>query len=90
MHDLGIRWSPEQTKKIEEWLQQKWGANKACQMCAVSDWAIGTNVAQLPLADPHAESTYSGGSYPCVIVICRNCGNMVLVNALTAGIVISR
>jgi predicted RNA-binding Zn-ribbon protein involved in translation (DUF1610 family) len=76
--------TPEATARITEHLKAKW--KFPCPMCRSNEWTLNGYVA-LPLADQPNTIIIGGGAVlPAVAVVCRNCGNTVLVNAVIAGI----
>jgi hypothetical protein len=67
-----------------EYLQRKWLGNP-CPMCRVSSWNVQGSVYQLLQFNPSA-LVVGGPVVPVIPVVCNNCGNTVLVNAITAGL----
>jgi hypothetical protein len=73
-------------QKLIQHLSEKWHG-KACPMCNSGPWAIGTEIFEL--------REFHGGNFvlesskilPVVNVTCTNCGNTILINAITAGLV---
>ncbi len=65
-------------------LQQKW-AGRTCPMCLVGNWSVQDSTYQL--TEFNEGSLVIGGPViPVIPVICNNCGNTILVNAITAGV----
>jgi hypothetical protein len=69
--------------KLIEFLNQKW-SGRPCPQCHVANWQVQDSAYQL--------MQFSGGGIviggpvlPVVPVICGNCGNTILVNALMLG-----
>ena len=76
----------ENTRAVE-YLKQKW-AGRACPLCGVGNWSVSESTFQL--TEFNYGSTIIGGPViPVVPVICMNCGNTVLINAITAGIIVA-
>jgi len=73
-------------KQFIEYLQAKWGG-KSCPMCGKTDWSIMGRVYEL--REYGETGLVLGGNtiVPIVPVLCKNCGNTVLVNAIIAGLV---
>ena len=67
------------------YLESKWG-ERPCPMCEKRQWSITDSVYELKAHQKGAFLT-DGFVVPVVLVVCNNCGNTVLVNAITAGIV---
>ena len=62
-----------------EWLQEKWG-ERPCPYCDHVDWHVGT-----PLDLQVYPDQMMSPSFP---VMCGNCGQTALVNALVAGVLV--
>lgn len=73
-------------EKVLEHLRDKWGSGKRCPMCDSPDWSVQESTFEIRDWHPHAVMA-SGRVILVVPVICNNCGNTVLVNAIAAGIV---
>lgn len=66
------------------WLREKW-PNPQCPMCFARNWHVAPTA---ELRDFTGGDLVLGGPIiPVVPVVCTNCGNTVLVNALIAGAV---
>lgn len=67
-------------------LQNKWGGSRPCPMCGKGPWKVHDSTFQL--TEYNEGSMVIGGPVmPFVAVICANCGNTVLVNAIIAEVV---
>jgi hypothetical protein len=84
---IDTEWNEEQSKKIAVWLLEKWGPARKCTQCEASDWTVSTYPALIQIEKNWGFSAVHRKAYPCVAVMCNNCGHMVFVNALRAGIV---
>jgi hypothetical protein len=76
------------TDKLVKFLEERWG-QVPCPMCHHTEWSVGDIITQL--------TQYAGGAlvaggpvYPLIPVVCRNCGNTVLVNAVVTGAIASQ
>jgi hypothetical protein len=85
MPDEPQDWSSDQMEAIHKWLEDKWGKDRKCSQCGTDDWGIGGTPGSLPVGTPEGR-TRIGPNYPCVVVICSNCGNTILLNALAIGV----
>lgn len=83
--DPDLRLTKEQSQKILEWMKTKWGDAK-CPMCGEDKWSVGNVLAAVNVVSNDAQDTVLGGYYPCVTVVCENCGNLVLLSAIAAGL----
>jgi hypothetical protein len=69
----------ELEREAIKWLIERWGTERPCPYCSNPQWRIGTPVEFLLVS---GEATA-----PHFPVLCTNCGNTVLINAVHAGIV---
>jgi hypothetical protein len=60
------------------WVEQKWGPNRECPYCGSAEWTVSRPFNLLL----ESRETLS----PHFSVVCTNCGNTVLINALLAGL----
>jgi hypothetical protein len=70
--------------KAIEYLREKWRGNP-CPMCRVVQWSVLPSIYQLPQFNPLG-MVVGGSLIPVFPVVCNNCGNTILVNAITAGL----
>jgi hypothetical protein len=73
-------WTDDQSRKIEQWLNEKWGPDRQCAQCEPSIWVVG-RPAMLPLSMPTG-GMLLGSGYPCIPVVCNNGDNTVLCECL--------
>lgn len=66
-------------------LQRKW-MGKPCPMCGVGNWNVQDSTYQL-LEFNQGSMVIGGPVIPVIPVVCSNCGNTILVNAILAGVV---
>ena len=74
------------SKKVEEYLREKWGPLRACPMCEEKRWFVPDSTFQLLELD-QGGIVLGGSAIPVLPVICSKCGNTVLINAILAGFV---
>jgi ribosomal protein S27AE len=72
--------------RVIEHLRQKWGANRFCPMCGVNQWSVQDSMYQLLQLNQGAALVIGSPVIPVIPVVCNNCGNTVLVNAIAAGL----
>lgn len=70
-------------ERAQAWLNEKWPDEK-CPMCGVKNWEVADLVELRPYSG--TSSFVLGGVHPLLPVVCTNCGNTVLVNAVVAGL----
>lgn len=87
--------NPADQAKLFDFLQSRW-KDQRCPMCGRDDWAVQTALFALlalhdkrdALAIPPRKPTVSAEDVvPVVPVVCKHCGNTVLVNAIVAKLV---
>jgi hypothetical protein len=72
-------------QKLIAFLNAKWGG-RACTMCSIVTWSVQDSTFELREFN-QGNMVLGGPLIPVVPVICSNCGNTVLVNAIMAGLV---
>jgi hypothetical protein len=65
-----------------DWVREKWGDDRACPYCRNTSWSVPDEIAEIRPFGPRLDSV----AYPVFQVICQNCGNTVLINAVIADI----
>ena len=70
--------------RLIEHLRTKW-LGTPCPMCHVVNWTVQDSIYQL-LQFNQGVLRIGGPVIPVIPVVCNNCGNTVLVNAITAGL----
>lgn len=57
---------------VEEWLNKKWNSPR-CTACNSNEWVIDTSAYEIT-------SSLSNRCIPVIVISCRNCGSILLVN----------
>lgn len=70
--------------KAIEHLRTKWHG-RPCPMCGAGNWNVQDSTYQL-LEFNQGGLVIGGPVIPVIPIVCSNCGNTLLVNAITAGI----
>jgi len=78
MSDLEL--DPE---KLNEWFTQKW-QHGACPVCGTDLWTPLPRLGMVPNLAPTGPGTTN--VVPVLLIGCSNCGYMLHINALTAGL----
>lgn len=73
--------------KLVEHLRTKWHG-RSCPMCNAGTWNVQNSTYQL-LEFNQGGLVLGGPVIPVIPIVCSNCGNTLLINAITAGIVAS-
>ncbi len=68
--------------KISEFLQKKAPLPRKCPTCGQRRWSILEDYVNIPVFYPRNSTVYDGKVYPGIGLVCVNCGNMQLVNAM--------
>lgn len=71
--------------KVIKFLSEKW-RNRPCPVCGISAWSVQDSTYELREFN-QGNMVLGGPLIPVVPVICSNCGNTILVNAILAGVV---
>lgn len=71
--------------KAVEHLRAKWHG-RSCQMCGAGNWNVQDSTYQL-IEFNQGGLVLGGPVIPVIPITCSNCGNTILLNAITAGIV---
>jgi hypothetical protein len=74
------------TEKLIKYLNSKWGP-RPCPMCGSGPWKVQGSIFQLMEYNEGAGLVIGGPIIPVVPVICANCGNTILVNAVISDVV---
>jgi hypothetical protein len=77
--------TPEQNKVLIEHVNKKWKGSQ-CRQCEANNWSVD-GIIQIALGEFPGPVQLGGTVLPTVAVICRNCGNTVLINLVIAGVV---
>ena len=72
------------TTKLNEWFSEKW-KHGACPVCETNLWAPLPRLGMVPNINPPGPD--GGNVVPVLLIYCTNCGYMLTVNALAAGVV---
>lgn len=80
-----MKFSQEVAAEILAVLETR-GAPKACSLCGVKQWALGSGFYFLPVQGEFPTVNYGTSGMPCAGLVCQNCGNVQLVNLLPLGL----
>ncbi|MBM3142026.1 MAG: hypothetical protein FJ005_03115 [Chloroflexi bacterium] len=85
MPDSQGKLSDDEKKKVVSWLKNKWKEPAVCPYSKDSEWIIGGHLVA-PTNYSKVGAVIGGDAYPLVMVICKNCGYTVFLNAVMVGI----
>lgn len=75
-------------RKLQEHLKRTWKDPAPCPMCDHVDWRVQGEMYKLSHYKQDWDTGFIPGPIiPVIPIICNNCGNTVLINAVKAGIV---
>lgn len=72
--------------KFIEHLRKKWNS-RPCPLCGSGPWNVQDSAFQLTEFN-QGGLVIGGPVIPVIPVVCGNCGNTVLVNGITAGVIL--
>lgn len=75
----------EEADKLVAYLKEKW-KGKSCPMCQTGNWIVQDNCFQITQYNAVA-FVIGGPVIPIIPVICNNCSNTLLINAILAGVI---
>ena len=73
--------------KVIRFLQEKW-QGRTCPMCQAGNWSVSDQVFEM--REFNGGNRILGGKssiLPVIPVTCANCGNIIFVNAIVAGLI---
>jgi hypothetical protein len=83
-HDLLATWGvalyEDWGERALAWLKEKWGDDHPCPHCRTNVWNVGAKLVEL---NPWGSTSV----LPMLQVTCANCGNVVLIDAVLAGLI---
>jgi hypothetical protein len=70
--------------KLGEWFSEKW-KHGACPVCETNRWTPLPRLGMVPNINPPGPD--GGNVVPVLLINCTNCGYILAINALVAGLV---
>jgi DNA-directed RNA polymerase subunit RPC12/RpoP len=67
-------------ERIQAWLTDKWGLDRACPYCGAEEWSFDSEPRAIAMAREPQRGIYA------YAVRCENCGNLVLLSAEVLGL----
>jgi len=74
-----------QIDQVATWVRGKWTTSK-CPMCSHNDWQLPGDVNISIVPEDGGVKLGGGPIIPCAVMVCRSCGNTLLVNLVVAGV----
>lgn len=76
----------EQRTKVADWIESTTPLIGRCPICRERKWTLIDHFVHLPIWRGPDVFALDNGPYPNVALICQNCGNVQLINAVVSGI----
>src|SRR6218665_1960865 len=87
MSDVSAKLTSEHRRRFNEHINKKTHLIGKCSVCSSRSWSLLDHFVQLPLYHTDGNIYMGGGpAYPNVGLVCTNCGNMQLINAMMSGV----
>lgn len=68
---------------LNRWIEEKW-RHGPCPVCDTNEWVPLPRIGMVPNINPPGPN--GGNVVPVLLIHCTNCGYMLTVNAVTAGV----
>lgn len=81
-----MKLTQEQVQRFIAILDTKWPDPKICPVCGNTAWDTVDVVFELKSYENARESSEQATVMPLVPLTCKNCGNTILINVLTIGV----
>lgn len=79
--------SEEQRERFGRWINSKAPLVGKCPVCGTRNWTLLGHFVEIPIYRGGNIVFGSGPSYPNVGLLCTNCGNTQLINAVVSGVI---
>jgi hypothetical protein len=87
MSEYSARLTSDHRRKFQEHIDKKTHLIGKCSVCSSRSWTLLDHFVQMPLYHTDGNIYMGGGpAYPNVGIVCTNCGNTQLINAIMAGV----
>lgn len=73
--------------KLEQYLAEKWQPPRQCPVCGNRAWSVNDNIHFLSELRAPATALTRMSAIPVIVAICTNCGNSLLFNAVSIGLI---
>ena len=81
-----MAFSEEETKRVLAVIQQRVPEVARCPVCGQHDWTLADGLVRLTLQEERGVVVVGGRNMPCVALICKRCGNTLLLNVIVLGL----
>ena len=72
-----------ESEKAQEWFNKNWQGSKLCPICENKQWQLVEEFVEIRNYNPNPDG--QAGVYPSALIVCVNCGNTLIINAIVAG-----
>jgi len=84
-----MKLSDKQQNKIKQFLNERWHEPRSCTVCKETDLTFSDTL--FSLAEFNPDNLFAVTTeIPVVALVCSNCGNVTLFNAIVMGIEIDK
>jgi len=81
----------EAEQRALHWIIEKWGAQgKPCPYCHTNNWEVSGPIAIAAMPQTLRPGRARSSALPVFLVMCKNCGNTVFINALVSSLLPSQ
>jgi hypothetical protein len=81
-----LAFTEEEKQKILGAIRTKVPQMGKCPICGNPHWTLADGFVSLPIQGQIGGIVLGGPTLPCVPIICTNCGNTALLNAMLLGL----
>ncbi len=81
-----MSFSEEDRAKIVAAITKRVPKIGVCPICGNPDWQFQDGFIRIVVQKDIRNISLGGQNYPCVVIICKNCGNTHLLNLITLGL----
>jgi hypothetical protein len=85
-HPDRAKLTQKQRAKVKSWLDAKTPLIGKCSVCGERHWLLLEHLIFAPVYYPRGTIVNGGPNYPCVGMLCTNCGNTQFLNAVMIGV----
>lgn len=82
-----MKLTPDQQKELIGKLNSLWKNQKICQVCQNNNWSVSDIVFELREYHGGGMVISGSGILPLISITCQNCGQTILMNAMSLGII---
>ena len=81
-----MAFSPEEMDRIVAAIRERVPEIAKCAACGHDQWTLADGLVRLTLQKERGVVVVGGRNMPCVALICKRCGNTLLLNMIVLGL----